>query len=69
MVSGYFVNVRKEQKKQLLKFIIEEKKNKDIDEILGLFSFKTGLKVTTLQIYIDEMVMAKLIKIENKYVR
>jgi len=61
MVENYFVNVRRIQKAELLRFI-QEHKDISLEKALGLFSLKTGLKITTLKIYLYELKSAGLIE-------
>jgi len=61
MPTNYFVNVRMVTKKQLLKFITENK-DQPLNKTLGIFSLRTGLKVSTLQVYVDELRDAELIE-------
>jgi len=60
MPEGYWVKVRKIQKQQLLDFV-KANHDKPMKQILALFSLKTGLKVSTLQVYINELKDANLI--------
>lgn len=57
---GYFNDVRKLNKERLLEFI-REHTDKDIDEVLGIFSLNSGLSVATLKIYVNELRLAKQI--------
>lgn len=63
MPVNYFVNVRQQTKVQLLEFI-QTNPDKPMKQILGLFSLKTGLKTSTLEVYLRELKDANLI-IEN----
>ena len=60
MPKNYFVNVRLKVKQQLFEFI-QQNKEKNMKQILGLFSLKTGYKVSTLLTYVDELKDAGLI--------
>ena len=62
MPKNYFVDVRMVTKKQLLKFIKDNIKDHSITKILGLFSLKTGLRVSTLETYVKELRDAELIE-------
>lgn len=64
MPVNYFVNVRQQLKVQFLEYL---KANPDvpIKQALALFSLKSGLKVTTLQIYYQELKDANLIVDDN----
>ena len=61
MSSNYFVNARRLQKKQLLEFIKQKQNTMSLNKILGIFSLRTGLKVSTLSVYVNELKMADLI--------
>lgn len=65
MPVNYFVDVRKTTKQMLLKFI-EENKDKPVKQILALFSLRVGLKVSTLEIYLQELIDAGLVEEEKK---
>lgn len=58
---GHFNQVRKVQKQKLLEFI-QQHKDEPIDRILGLWSLQTGMRVSTLRVYVDELKMAGLIE-------
>lgn len=58
---GHFNQVRKVQKQRLLEFISEHK-DENMDRILGLFSLQTGMRVSTLRVYVNELKMAGLIE-------
>lgn len=61
MPDNYFVNVRRIQKQKLLEFI-QQHKEYSLKRTLALFSLNTGLRVTTLQVYIEELKDAGLIE-------
>jgi len=48
-------------KQQLIDFI-QQNKDKDIKQILGLFSLRTGYKISTLEVYVKELKDAKIIE-------
>lgn len=54
MPLNYFVNVRQQTKNQLLEFI-RANPDKPLKEVLGLFSLKTGLSVSKLEVYVREL--------------
>ena len=58
---GHFNQIRKVQKQRLLDFI-KEHKEMSIDKILGLFSLQTGMRVSTLRVYVDELRMAGVVE-------
>lgn len=58
---GHFNQVRKVNKMRLLEFI-QQHKDEQIDRILGMFSLQTGMRVTTLRIYVEELKLAGLIE-------
>ena len=58
---GYFVELRKKEKDLLLRFITKHKKKK-LPVILALYSHETGMKITTLEVYAEELQRAGLIK-------
>ena len=60
MPVNYFVNVRQQLKLQLLEFI-KANKDKTLRQLFALFSLKTGLKVSTIQTYFDELKDANMI--------
>lgn len=61
MPINYFVNSRMVTKQQLIDFI-QQNKDKDIKQILGLFSLRTGYKISTLEVYVKELKDAKIIE-------
>lgn len=64
MPKNYFVNVRQQTKLQLLDFI-NQNPDKPLKTVLGLFSLKTGYKISTLQTYVQELQDAELIRKEG----
>lgn len=58
--SGYFNDVRKYNKQQLLNFL-KAQPEMDIDKALALFSLQTGLSLGKLRTYYDELKLAELI--------
>lgn len=60
MVENYFVMERRRIKNDLLTFI---KNNRDLglDKCLAQFSMKTGFRVSTLRVYLEELKEAELI--------
>lgn len=61
MPENFFVNVRRVEKQRLLDFL-NQHKDYPIKKTLALFSLQTGLRVTTLQVYIRELQDAGLIE-------
>lgn len=60
-MSNYFVEKRRLDKLQLLETI---KNNPDMDreQLIGIFSLKTGLRVELIKTYIEELKQAKVIE-------
>lgn len=57
----HLVEMRKHMKLRLLDYIQQERRKSNTIEmktIIAKFSFETGFKVSTLQVYIDELKMA-----------
>ncbi len=65
MVDNYFVEARRRNKIQLMDFLTKNNKELTLKQALGQFSFKTGLKVSTLQQWTDELIDAGYLKIEK----
>lgn len=64
MAENYFVTERRRSKQELLNFLTQNK-DMPLDKALGRFSARTGFKVTTLKTWVEEFVMAEMIKISN----
>ena len=58
---AYFVRIRKEEKNLLLETITSNP-DKTLRQILAKYCNETGIKLSTLQIYLDELIQAGLIK-------
>lgn len=52
--TNYFVNARRIDKNFLMDFI-KEHPDQDVNKLLALYSLKTGLKMTTLKVYLREL--------------
>lgn len=61
MPDNYFVNVRRAAKLDLLKFL-KSNPDMDIKQAAAVFSLQTGLKVTTIERYYQELKDAKAIE-------
>jgi hypothetical protein len=61
MPRNYFVDVRRQTKNQLLEYI-KEHSEWDKKRILAQFSLRTGLKVSTLEVYYNELFDAGMIE-------
>lgn len=60
MPVNYFVEVRRLQKQTLLDFI-NAHNDLSIKKIVALFSMKTGLRISTIETYVQELKDADLI--------
>lgn len=61
MPTNFFVEERKKIKQQLLEFI-KQKPETPIRKVIGIFSLRTGLKASTLEVYIEELKQAEVIE-------
>jgi DNA-binding MarR family transcriptional regulator len=61
-IFSLFAQEKKERQLQLLKFI-SENENAEMDQVVGKFSFKWGLRSSTVEKYLDELEKAGLIEI------
>jgi hypothetical protein len=52
--AGHFTETRKFTKQRLLDFI-KNNRSMPIEKILAIFSLQTGLKTSTLQVYVMEL--------------
>lgn len=68
MVENFFVLTRKAEKQELLNYL---KKNAggEIDFLLARYSFTHGHKVALLRTYLNELLLAELIKVENNTIK
>jgi DNA-binding MarR family transcriptional regulator len=57
-----FAQEKKERQVQLLKHILDNE-NAEFDRVVGTFSFKWGLRSSTVEKYLDELEKAGLIEI------
>lgn len=60
MTNNFFVNERKQNKIEFLEFI-NANLDKPMKVIIGLFSLRTGLRSSTIEIYLKELKDANLI--------
>ena len=62
-----------ERKREMLMFIVKQSKNPKsimtVERIIGLFSWKWGLRTAIINQYLKELEMAELIQIENDIVK
>ena len=68
-----FIRERMERKREMLTFIVKQSKNPKalmtVERIIGVFSWKWGLRTSVINQYIKELEMAELIQIENGIVK
>ena len=58
--AGYYSDARRVNKQNLLAFI-QSHTDISLEKALGLYSLQTGLKVSTLRIYLDELKIAGVV--------
>ena len=64
MGGNYFVEVRRQQKQQLLE-LLNKNTEKPLSQLLGVFSMNTGLSMNVITRMLDEIKMARLCKHEE----
>lgn len=67
MVDNYFVEVRRRNKIEFHEFLVSHK-DMSITQAMGEFSFRKGFKVSTLQMWLDEFIMAGRVKVTNNVI-